>query len=157
VCFFPFRYLSYLEHNTDYCLITQAISRRPLAAGSRVRKYADLSGVCGGQSDGGTSFLQVLQFSTDSVVPQFFLLFFYLSRALCIRNNRQRRLMTQLKLARKFILILYFSLRMGLWLNWINSLLQCRIKHIKFGTVPDNSKYVTNHLRPCGHFTYRDF
>ena len=112
--FFPFRYLSYLEHNTDYCLITLAISRRPLAAGSWVWKYADLSGVCGEQCDSETSILQVLQFSTDSVVPHFSLIFFDLSRTLGNWSNWQRHVVTQLKIAQKFILILFFTLRMRL-------------------------------------------
>jgi hypothetical protein len=68
--------------NTDDCFITQAISRRPLAAGSRLRKYADLSGVCGGESYSGTSFLQVLQFSTDSVDPPILLTLFLICRGL---------------------------------------------------------------------------
>jgi len=68
VLFSPFRYLSFLEHNSNDCFITQAIARRLLAAGSRVQNYADLSGVCGGQSDSGKSILQVLQFSPDSFV-----------------------------------------------------------------------------------------
>ena len=73
VCF-PFRYLSFLKHNTDDYFITLAITRRPLAAGSRVQSYADLSGVCGGQSDSEKGILEVLQFPPDSVVPPVLLL-----------------------------------------------------------------------------------
>ena len=94
--FFPFRYLPCLEHNSGYCLITQAIIRRPLAAGSRVRKYSDLSGVswwAKWQWDKFSPRTSVFHWQCRSLISSD--PFFDQSRTLCNRSKWQRHLVTQ--------------------------------------------------------------
>jgi hypothetical protein len=49
--------------------MAQAVSRRSLTAGVRVRSRISPCGMCGGQSGTGTSFSQVLQFFPVNFVP----------------------------------------------------------------------------------------
>jgi hypothetical protein len=49
--------------------ISQAISRRPLTAETRVHARVSSCGICGGQIVTGTGFLRVLRFSLVNVIP----------------------------------------------------------------------------------------
>jgi hypothetical protein len=57
--------------------MTQAVSRRPLTAESRVRAWVNPSGIYGGHSGTGTGFLRVLRFSPVNVIPPSFSILIY--------------------------------------------------------------------------------
>jgi hypothetical protein len=44
------------EEDGEGCVMTQAVSRRPLTAEARVRSQVSPCGICGGQSGTGTGF-----------------------------------------------------------------------------------------------------
>jgi hypothetical protein len=63
---FTYPAFRFVLESCRYCAagraIAQAVSRRLPTAAARVRAQVRSCGICGGQSDSGTGFLQVLRF-----------------------------------------------------------------------------------------------